>query len=108
MPSSEGTDEAPPTNALKDFPTHEEFFELALAVKPDLRVTISSLQALILLQWYLYTEVGFDPFSESRGILADRFRDLFCSDTVVVFGDWLGTWSGSQSNSVCTTIHQNP
>ncbi|KAG8896685.1 hypothetical protein FRC00_005491, partial [Tulasnella sp. 408] len=51
-----GTDEPPPTNALKDFPTHEEFFELALAVKPDLRVTISSLQALILLQWYLYTE----------------------------------------------------
>ncbi|KAG8929189.1 hypothetical protein FRC01_004725 [Tulasnella sp. 417] len=50
-----GTDEAP-TNPLKDFPTHEEFFELALAVKPDLRVTISSLQALILLQWYLYTE----------------------------------------------------
>lgn len=50
-----GTDEAPP-NPLKDFPTHEEFFELALAVKPDLRVTISSLQALILLQWYLYTE----------------------------------------------------
>lgn len=43
---------------LKDYPTHEEFFELALAVKPDLRVTISSLQALILLQWYLYTEVS--------------------------------------------------
>ncbi|KAG9039449.1 hypothetical protein FRB95_010738 [Tulasnella sp. JGI-2019a] len=42
--------------SLKDYPTHEEFFELALAVKPDLRVTISSLQALILLQWYLYTE----------------------------------------------------
>ncbi|KAG9018248.1 hypothetical protein FRB90_011754 [Tulasnella sp. 427] len=50
-----GTDEAPPS-PMKDFPTHEEFFELALAVKPDLRVTISSLQALILLQWYLYTE----------------------------------------------------
>lgn len=45
---------------LKDYPTHEEFFELALAVKPDLRVTISSLQALILLQWYLYTEVRGD------------------------------------------------
>ncbi|KAH7912026.1 fungal-specific transcription factor domain-containing protein [Hygrophoropsis aurantiaca] len=39
-----------------DWPEHEEFFERALAVKPDLRVTISSLQALILLQWYLYTE----------------------------------------------------
>ena len=41
-----------------DWPTSEEFFGRALAVKPDLRVTISSLQALILLHWYLYTEVG--------------------------------------------------
>lgn len=40
-----------------DWPTHEEFFDRALAVKPDLRVSVSSLQALILLQWYLYTEV---------------------------------------------------
>ncbi|KAH9848389.1 fungal-specific transcription factor domain-containing protein [Lenzites betulinus] len=39
-----------------DWPEHEEFFQFALAVKPDLRVTVSSLQALILLQWYLYTE----------------------------------------------------
>ncbi|TCD61493.1 hypothetical protein EIP91_008376 [Steccherinum ochraceum] len=39
-----------------EWPTHEEFFDRALAVKPDLRVTVSSLQALILLQWYLYTE----------------------------------------------------
>lgn len=42
----------------KNWPEHEEFFERALAVKPDLRVTISSLQALVLLQWYLYTEVS--------------------------------------------------
>lgn len=41
-----------------DWPEHGEFFERALSVKPDLRVTISSLQALILLQWYLYTEVS--------------------------------------------------
>ncbi|EAU85461.2 hypothetical protein CC1G_06362 [Coprinopsis cinerea okayama7 len=41
----------PPT-----WPQHDEFFQRALAVKPDLRVTISSLQALILLHWYLYTE----------------------------------------------------
>ncbi|KAF8515390.1 fungal-specific transcription factor domain-containing protein [Hysterangium stoloniferum] len=40
----------------EDWPEHEEFFDRALAVKPDLRVTVSSLQALILLQWYLYTE----------------------------------------------------
>ncbi|KAI0315187.1 hypothetical protein OF83DRAFT_1133138 [Amylostereum chailletii] len=39
-----------------EWPEHEEFFDRALAVKPDLRVTVSSLQALILLQWYLYTE----------------------------------------------------
>lgn len=38
------------------WPEHEEFFDRALAVKPDLRVTVSSLQALILLHWYLYTE----------------------------------------------------
>lgn len=41
-----------------DWPTSEELFERALAVKPDLRVTLSSLQALILLHWYLYTEVS--------------------------------------------------
>lgn len=40
------------------WPTSEDLFERALAVKPDLRVTISSLQALILLHWYLYTEVS--------------------------------------------------
>lgn len=39
-----------------DWPTHQEFFDCALLVKPDLRVTLSSLQALILLHWYLYTE----------------------------------------------------
>jgi hypothetical protein len=40
------------------WPEHVEFFERALAIKPDLRVTLSSLQALILLHWYLYTEVS--------------------------------------------------
>ena len=49
--------EGMPDTGAAGYPTHEEFFELALAVKPDLRVTISSLQAMILLQWYLYTEV---------------------------------------------------
>ncbi|KAJ3569705.1 hypothetical protein NP233_g4870 [Leucocoprinus birnbaumii] len=39
-----------------EWPTHDEFFERALAVKPDLRVSVSSLQSLILLHWYLYTE----------------------------------------------------
>lgn len=49
-----------PINTKKLLPTiwpeHDEFFERALAVKPHLRVTISSLQALLLLHWYLYTE----------------------------------------------------
>lgn len=45
-----------------DWPSSEEFFDRALAVKPDLRVTISSLQALILLHWYLYTEVRPTPY----------------------------------------------
>ncbi|KAG5717034.1 hypothetical protein E4T56_gene20991 [Termitomyces sp. T112] len=41
---------------MANWPEHDEFFGRALSVKPDLRVTISSLQALILLHWYLYTE----------------------------------------------------
>ena len=45
-----------------DWPDHDELFERALSFKPDLRVTISSLQALILLHWYLYTEVRPLPF----------------------------------------------
>ncbi|KAF9014643.1 hypothetical protein BDZ89DRAFT_1220977, partial [Hymenopellis radicata] len=40
-----------------EWPDHDEFFKRALGVKPDLKVTISSLQALILLHLYLYTEV---------------------------------------------------
>ncbi|EIW84129.1 hypothetical protein CONPUDRAFT_135691 [Coniophora puteana RWD-64-598 SS2] len=39
-----------------DWPDHEELFDRALVVKPALRVSLSSLQALILLHWYLYTE----------------------------------------------------
>jgi hypothetical protein len=42
------------------WPEHSEFFNRALIVKVDLRVTASSLQALILLHWYLYIEVR-DP-----------------------------------------------
>ncbi|OCH90336.1 hypothetical protein OBBRIDRAFT_755152 [Obba rivulosa] len=47
---------APKKLMPNDWPAHEEFFERALAVKPELRVTVSSLQALILLHWHLYTE----------------------------------------------------
>ncbi|PPQ65266.1 hypothetical protein CVT26_000225 [Gymnopilus dilepis] len=41
---------------MPNWPVHDEFWERALAIKPDLRVSISSLQALILLHWYLYIE----------------------------------------------------
>jgi hypothetical protein len=40
-----------------DWPAHSEFFERAMFVKPYIGMSISSLQALILLHWYLYTEV---------------------------------------------------
>lgn len=40
----------------KEWPTHEILFSRALVAKSELRVTISSLQALLLLQWYLYSE----------------------------------------------------
>lgn len=45
------------TSLPVSWPAHDEFFARALGVKPDLRVTLSSLQALILLHWYLYCEV---------------------------------------------------
>jgi hypothetical protein len=61
-----------------EWPDHESFFQRCLAIKPELRVTISSLQALILLHWYLYTEVcvslvyaGF-RFSDNSVALASR------------------------------------
>jgi len=41
-----------------DWPSHDEFFERALLIEPDLEVSITSLQALILLHWYLYIQVG--------------------------------------------------
>jgi len=41
-----------------EWPTHDEFFERALGIKPELRVSITSLQALILLHWFLYIEVS--------------------------------------------------
>ena len=49
---------APPEKIIAPgWPHHEDFFKHAMPVKSDLRMTISSLQALILLHWYLYTEV---------------------------------------------------
>lgn len=49
-----------------DWPSHEEFFERALLTEPDLEVSITSLQALLLLHWYLYIEVSGDDFLLSR------------------------------------------
>lgn len=41
----------------KGWPLHDEFFNAALSVEYDLRVSLSSLQGQILMHWYLYTEV---------------------------------------------------
>lgn len=41
----------PPT-----WPTYDEFFLRAMGSRPDWRMTLSSLQAAVLLHWYLYTD----------------------------------------------------
>ncbi|KAF8317098.1 hypothetical protein DL93DRAFT_2154390 [Clavulina sp. PMI_390] len=38
------------------WPTSEEFYDSALALKPELQNTVSTLQALLVLYWYLFTE----------------------------------------------------
>ena len=81
-----------------DWPTSEEFFDRALAIKPDLRVTISSLQALILLHWYLYTEVCSQP----KPVCA-LVSDVLLSDRAGLCGASLVALSASQSSSGCTT-----
>lgn len=43
----------------ESWPSPEEFYDYALALKPELQNTVSTLQALLILHWYLYTEVGF-------------------------------------------------
>ena len=95
------SDQIPPVKELmgSGWPRHEEFFDCALLVKPDLRVTVSSLQALILLHWYLYTEVRSHPF-----IRMERGLTYINSDKEGPFGALLEAWSGSESNLACTTI----
>jgi hypothetical protein len=51
---------------LEPIGLHDKFTGRALAVKPDLHVTISSLQALILQHWYLYTEVSNISICDSK------------------------------------------
>lgn len=55
----------------ENWPSHEDFYDLALLLKPDLANSISTLQALILLHWYLYCEV--------RGSLVLNSFSLFVS-----------------------------
>ena len=89
------SDQVPPVKELmgSGWPKHEEFFDCALLVKPDLRVTVSSLQALILLHWYLYTEVHFHPF-----VGMERRLTNIDSDKEGLFGVLLEVWSGWGSN----------
>lgn len=82
-----------------EWPDYDEFFERALGVKPDLRVTVSSLQALILLHWYLYTEVGFLTFLSSSMSLINPPH----SAKAAASGASSAASSASQSNSVSTT-----
>lgn len=80
-------------SSASGWPEHVEFFERALATKPDLRVTLSSLQALILLHWYLYTEV-----SRTLDKLYNGIDNRWISVKVVLYGVWLGTSSDWRLN----------
>lgn len=40
------------------WPSHEEFYDHALALRPHLQNSVTTLQALCALHWYLYTEVS--------------------------------------------------
>ena len=95
------SDQIPPVKELMGpgWPKYEEFFDCALLVKPDLRVTVSSLQALILLHWCLYTEVRFH-----LPIHIERELTNIKSDKEGPFGASLEVWSGSELNWAYTTI----
>lgn len=95
------SDQIPPVKELMgpEWPKHEDFFSCALLVKPDLRVTVSSLQALILLHWYLYTEVCFHLYLRMEHRLTHTD-----SDKEEPFGVLLEVWSGSESNWAYTMI----
>lgn len=82
------------------WPEHVEFFERALAIKPDLRVTLSSLQALILLHWYLYTEVK----SSLSCSCSPNNADGNIRDKDVHYGAWLAISFALLSNWGFTTI----
>lgn len=45
------------------WPEHGEFFDWGLFYKPEIQATISALQSLVLLHWYLYTEVSWEFIS---------------------------------------------
>jgi hypothetical protein len=71
------------------WPKHEEFFDCALLVEPSLHVTVSSLQALTLFHWYLYSEVRFYPSVKMKYGLTH-----ITSDKGGLSGASLGGWSG--------------
>jgi len=69
------------------WPTYEEFLDYALLVKPNLRLTVSSLQALTLLHWSLYTEVCPHP-----PVRMDHGLTHIDSGKEGLFGALLGVW----------------
>ena len=84
--------EVPPVDISKrqelmppGWPDHEDLVRMALSIKSSLLVSVSSLQALLLLHWYLYTEVSTIILSIS-----------LCSNLIIFFsikvpfGDSLG------------------
>lgn len=93
------------------WPGHEDFYDLALALKPDLTNSISTLQALILLHWYLYTEVNrfsIHFFLRSRSTYHSLQRSIPSrSVTASRFGASWETLFDLPSNSDCTTIRKS-
>jgi hypothetical protein len=83
------------------WPTHEAFLSRALAVKPELRLTISSLQALLLLQWYLYSEVSPLPLSFFFSLISRYYRG-----TLAHYGGLSASWFELRSNWDSITIQR--
>jgi len=82
----------------ENWPSHEEFYDLALALKPDLQNSISTLQALLILHWYLFTEVWHYLHLEG-----DLLTCLF-SVMAGLSGAWSATWSVWPLSLVSTMI----
>lgn len=81
----------------ENWPSHEYFYDLALLLKPDLANSISTLQALILLHWYLYCEV--------RKLFFISFHFISCS---VLFCSTLACTFMSQAGAAFSLASSNP